>query len=356
MIEVAAAIIENDQGQILIARKRPGKSQAGLWEFPGGKLEAGESPEACLKRELQEEMKIEIEPYACFESHDHHYGEVHIRLIAYKAYYIKGTIQLVDHDEFRWVERSELGAFVFAPADMKFVEMLVKEQKIVGEGNLAAQNILDKGALSDRKVTAAVDIKNDLKQAYNHQAEFRDTMELEDWKVEERKKVLQAFRASRIHNVLEIGAGPGRDSLYFQQHGLDVTAIDMSEEMVRLCQQKGLHAIVMDLYQLKFADEVFDAVYAMNCLLHVPKSQIADVLAEIRRVMKPDGLLYLGLYGGISVDGVWEQDTYEPKRYFAMYPDEEILRIVLDYFQVEDFHTRFMGEGKPHFQAIRLRK
>jgi 8-oxo-dGTP diphosphatase len=62
LIQVAAAIIENEQGQVLIARKKPGKPQAGLWEFPGGKLESGESPIDCLKRELREEMQITIEP------------------------------------------------------------------------------------------------------------------------------------------------------------------------------------------------------------------------------------------------------------------------------------------------------
>ncbi|SMF90181.1 mutator mutT protein [Paenibacillus uliginis N3/975] len=345
MIEVAAAIIENDQGQLLIARRRAGKSQAGMWEFPGGKLEAGESPEACLKRELQEEMKIEIEPYAWFGSNDHYYGATHIRLIAYKARFINGTIQLVDHDEFRWVERHELSDFIFAPADMKFVEMQMEEQKAAEEEKLMKE-----------QETAAFDIKSTLKQAYNHNAELRDSTELEGWKAEERENVLDVFQENYVRNVLEIGAGPGRDSLYFRQHGLDVTAIDMSEEMVHLCQQKGLNAMVMDFYQLKFVDQAFDAVYAMNCLLHVPKAQLVDVLVEIRRVLKPNGLFYLGLYGGVSTDGVWEQDTYEPKRYFAMYPDEEIQRIVKEHFQVEDFHTRFMGEGKPHFQAMRLRK
>lgn len=63
---------------------------------------------------------------------------------------------------------------------------------------------------------------------------------------------------------------------------------------------------------------------AMNCLLHVPKAQPPGVLAEIKRVLKPGGLFYLGLYGGMSTDGIWEQDTFEPKRYFAMYPDEDI--------------------------------
>lgn len=127
MIQVAAAIIENEQGQVLIARKKPGKPQAGLWEFPGGKLEPEESPIDCLKRELREEMQITIEPYAWFGTNDHHYGEKHIQLIAYKARFIDGSIQLVDHDEVRWVKRHELGEYAFAPADIKFVEMLAAE-------------------------------------------------------------------------------------------------------------------------------------------------------------------------------------------------------------------------------------
>ncbi|UVI31077.1 8-oxo-dGTP diphosphatase MutT [Paenibacillus spongiae] len=124
MIQVAAAIIENEHGELLIARRRSGKSQAGLWEFPGGKLEGGESAPACLRRELMEEMNIDIEPYALFGVNDHWYGNVHIHLIAYKASYVKGEIVLIDHDECRWVEPESLADFEFAPADVKFVRML----------------------------------------------------------------------------------------------------------------------------------------------------------------------------------------------------------------------------------------
>lgn len=123
-IEVAAAIIENEQGQILIARRKPGKSQGGLWEFPGGKLEPGESPEACLIRELQEEMWIEIVPYELFGINEHDYGNVRIKLIAYRAKYSHGEIRLTDHDDYRWVERRELRDYEWAPADVGFVEGL----------------------------------------------------------------------------------------------------------------------------------------------------------------------------------------------------------------------------------------
>ncbi|MBD3920953.1 8-oxo-dGTP diphosphatase MutT [Paenibacillus sp. PR3] len=124
MIQVAAAIIEDEQGRILIARRKPGKSQAGMWEFPGGKIEQGELADDCLRRELMEEMEIEIDPYAFFGVNDHHYGATHIRLIAYRARYVSGTITLTDHDEYRWITARELTAFTFAPADVKFVEML----------------------------------------------------------------------------------------------------------------------------------------------------------------------------------------------------------------------------------------
>jgi 8-oxo-dGTP diphosphatase len=124
MIEVAAAVIEDEKGRVLIARRKLEKSQGGLWEFPGGKLEPGESPEACLIRELREEMNIEIAPYAFFGSNKHDYGTVHIKLIAYLATYSNGDIKLSDHDEYRWANRDELRKYEWAPADIPFVERL----------------------------------------------------------------------------------------------------------------------------------------------------------------------------------------------------------------------------------------
>lgn len=127
MIEVAAAIIENSLGQILIARRKKGKAQEGLWEFPGGKIENGETVEECLRRELLEEMNIEIRPFEPFGVNDHHYGSTHIRLIAHRAAFASGEIVLVDHDDYRWVSPREFGEFEFAPADIKFVEMLMEK-------------------------------------------------------------------------------------------------------------------------------------------------------------------------------------------------------------------------------------
>lgn len=129
MIEVAAAIIHNKEGRILIARRRKGKSQAGLWEFPGGKLEAGENVPECLCRELMEEMAIEIRPTENYGVHEHDYGEVRIRLAAWKAEYVHGEIRLTDHDTYEWILPGELSGFVFAAADVPFVERLLRESR-----------------------------------------------------------------------------------------------------------------------------------------------------------------------------------------------------------------------------------
>lgn len=194
-----------------------------------------------------------------------------------------------------------------------------------------------------------------LRQAYDKHADERDRSKLADWKFEERQMYLQSLLENDLNAILELGAGPGRDAAYFAEHRFDVVCVDLSEEMVRLCKDKGLDARRMDMRELAFADGEFDSVYAMNSLLHVPKADIGTVLAEVHRVLKPGGLFFWGVYGGESSEGIWEQDSYEPKRFFAMYTDEELARLAEPLFAVEDFHTVPMESG-PHFQSLLLRK
>ncbi len=198
--------------------------------------------------------------------------------------------------------------------------------------------------------------KQSLKNAYNNYAAERDKSTIEPWKANEREQFLSHLKAEGATSLLEIGAGPGRDSLYFQQQGLNVTATDLSEEMVKLCQAKGLKAQVMDFYNLEFPDQTFDAVFALNCLLHVPKANLELVLKEIHRVLRDGGFFYCGVYGGVDSEGIWEMDTYEPKRFFSMYSDEDMIKAVSSTFELIDFHTVSMGEGVPHFQSMLLRK
>ena len=86
--------------------------------------------------------------------------------------------------------------------------------------------------------------------------------------------------------VLDVGSGPGRDGLLFKQKGLDVVCLDASEEMIKLCLEKGLNAVVGDFKKLPFEDNSFDSVWAYTSLLHSKKEEIDKSLKEIKRVLK----------------------------------------------------------------------
>lgn len=126
MINVVAAVIENKEGKIVIAKRNHKKAQGNLWEFPGGKIEAGEKREEALVRELQEEMGITIKVMEFLGEKEYHYPEKTINLIVYTAVIEKGDISLLEHEEYQWIEKEELVNFKFAPADEFIVEKIKK--------------------------------------------------------------------------------------------------------------------------------------------------------------------------------------------------------------------------------------
>ncbi|HPO02214.1 MAG TPA: (deoxy)nucleoside triphosphate pyrophosphohydrolase [Treponemataceae bacterium] len=127
MIDVAAAVIENREGRILIARRKPDIRLGGYWEFPGGRIEPGESASGCIARELREEMDMHIETggILCETEYDYGQGRV-VHLIAVKAILLGGRIRLHDHDDIRWVSLHEISDYLFAPADEAVVNALLE--------------------------------------------------------------------------------------------------------------------------------------------------------------------------------------------------------------------------------------
>lgn len=117
MIRVTAAIIEKGD-KILIARRKEGKLLAGYWEFPGGKIEADETPENCLQRELFEEFAIHTEVKEFIGESVYQYPMFTIQLLGYRVLHLSGDFQLIDHDQILWVDLAEIGNFPLAPADL----------------------------------------------------------------------------------------------------------------------------------------------------------------------------------------------------------------------------------------------
>ncbi|BBO85021.1 hypothetical protein DSCO28_55870 [Desulfosarcina ovata subsp. sediminis] len=100
IIKVTAAILEKNS-RIIIAQRKNSDHLSGLWEFPGGKIEPGESPEACLSRELKEELDIDVTVGEFLGSSFYHYDHISIELLAYRASWVSGTISMNDHKAYR---------------------------------------------------------------------------------------------------------------------------------------------------------------------------------------------------------------------------------------------------------------
>lgn len=125
MINVVAAIIEKEN-KILITKRNLKKSQGGLWEFPGGKIEEGETKQEALKREIKEELDLDIEVYEQVTEKVHHYPDKDINLISFKCKIISGELKLIEHEEYKWVLPEEMLKYEFAEADKWIVENIRK--------------------------------------------------------------------------------------------------------------------------------------------------------------------------------------------------------------------------------------
>ncbi|MPM73373.1 8-oxo-dGTP diphosphatase [bioreactor metagenome] len=126
MTRVSAAIIKNSDNEILICQRGLGGSCEFLWEFPGGKIEPGESPEECLVRECREELEIDIEVLSLFEQTKYSYPEREIEFMFFCASLNKGVPTPSVHNCIKWVSPDELEEYEFCPADVSVIEKLAK--------------------------------------------------------------------------------------------------------------------------------------------------------------------------------------------------------------------------------------
>ena len=128
-IKVAAAVImsENEQGEkVIFATERGYGDYKDWWEFPGGKLEAGETPEEALVQEIREELNIRIDVDQFLLTVEHDYPAFHLSMDCFLCQMQEGHMTLLEHEDARWLKASELRSVRWLPADVKVVEMIKK--------------------------------------------------------------------------------------------------------------------------------------------------------------------------------------------------------------------------------------
>lgn len=126
---IGVAVIWNEQGQILIDRRPQNGLLGGLWEFPGGKIEPGETIEACIQREIKEELGIEIEVGDHLITIDHTYSHFHVTLNVHHCRHVSGEPQPIECDEVRWVTIDELAEYPFPKANVQIIDALKQQAR-----------------------------------------------------------------------------------------------------------------------------------------------------------------------------------------------------------------------------------
>ena len=123
MLFVVAAALTNQAGEILLQKRPEGRQMAGLWEFPGGKVERGESPESALTRELKEELGIDVEPQNLipFTFASEPLGDKNLLLLLYRCHSWLGQVEALDAAEIQWLLPQDMHGLPMPPADVPLV-------------------------------------------------------------------------------------------------------------------------------------------------------------------------------------------------------------------------------------------
>ena len=185
-----------------------------------------------------------------------------------------------------------------------------------------------------------------LVEVYEKYAHERASHSPDEFKVQERSEFLKFLKSEGRETLLEIGCGPGQDAQFFQTQGFEVLAVDNTPMMVKLTAEKGVPAQVLDCYDLDEITERFDAVYTVNCLLHIPKQDFDQILRLISGRLNENGLMYLGIWGDQNFEGIWERDIYEPKRFFSFWKTEALLEVLQRSFRLEYYRRLEPHKGR----------
>jgi SAM-dependent methyltransferase len=194
------------------------------------------------------------------------------------------------------------------------------------------------------------DISANLKSFYDGEVEDRAGRPLGDWRTELVRAFTGRLRANEGQTLLEVGCGAGRDALILSESGWTYTGVDLSSVAVRTCRELGLHAIEASATRLPFAADSFDAAWSMSTLMHLPGDGFGRAIQELRRVVRPGGVIEIGVWGH-TTDREW---TSPDGRYFKHRSDERFQLDLQELGQVVAFETWDWFDEGGHYQWARV--
>jgi SAM-dependent methyltransferase len=192
---------------------------------------------------------------------------------------------------------------------------------------------------------------------YDSEVDDRATRALSDQREDHRDLFIDAVTNDGARSVLEIGCGPGIDATALAGAGLDYTGIDLSFAAVAMCRGKGLRVCTASAVDLPFTDNAFDAAWTMSTLLHLDDVEFESALREVRRVMRPGGLLAIGLWGDhvTSEQHLADKTGQRPPRYFRFRSDHDLRHALAELGQIEQWVTWTADLSPYHYQWALVR-
>jgi SAM-dependent methyltransferase len=172
-----------------------------------------------------------------------------------------------------------------------------------------------------------------------------------------RRTFADRLRGERRRHLLDVGAGPGLDTVAWHHDGFDVVGVDLAHANVAKMHERNLPAVTGSLYDLPFRTGTFEVLWTMSTFVHVPHDRFDDAIGEMLRVVRPGGLLGIGTWGGIDFEGVPEFGDLQPFRFFSLAAHDRWRSMLASHGDVEAFETYDPGDEHGwHYQFAVLRR
>ena len=280
IIRVVAAVIREDNR--IFATARGYGEYKGWWEFPGGKIENGETPKEALKREIKEELTAEISVGNLIKTVEYDYPDFHLSMDCFWSEVVRGELVLKEAEDAKWLKKEELDSVKWLPADRELIGLIKKSMN----------KTID---YYENNTKAFVDGTIDV--------EFTDVQD----------RFLSYLPDAGL--ILDFGCGSGRDTKYFISKGFAVDAVDGSP---KLCKIANINTGI-NIRQMMFSDlnekGKYDGIWACASILHLQKKELKEVFDKMIMAVKPGGYIYSSFKYG-------EFEGYRNERYFIDFTSE----------------------------------